>query len=315
MPKFSITIPAYKGQYLAEAIESILAQTCSDFELIIVDDCSPENLKDIVDKYNDPRIKYYRNAKNCGAENVVDNWNICLNHCTGEYVICMGDDDKLTSECLDLYNRAIEEYPQNNVFHIQTLIINEKSEIVDIQDGRPEWESELSSIYNNFRGRLQYIGDWLFKVDRLKIVGGYIKFPYAWYSDDLTPYIVSQGKGIVNINNFGFLYRSNNCTITSDARNIEGKIRACNSAFNWISDYLETFTTGYEDSIYQMMLKCKLPAIRLLNIRRLLEVAIKSAPLRNTIIWLFKCKKYGIPYRVYLKSVVVSFRNLICRRI
>ena len=85
--KFSITIPAYKQKYLSEAIESCLAQTYQEFEVIIVDDASPEYLKSVVDKFDDTRIRYYRNEKNCGALNVVDNWNICLSYATGDYVI------------------------------------------------------------------------------------------------------------------------------------------------------------------------------------------------------------------------------------
>ena len=76
--KFSITIPAYKAAFLPEAIESCLAQTYSDFELIVVDDASPEDIAGIVHRYEDRRIKYYRNEHNYGAINVVENWNRCL---------------------------------------------------------------------------------------------------------------------------------------------------------------------------------------------------------------------------------------------
>lgn len=79
--KFSVAIPAYKRRYLYEAITSVLSQTYQEFELIIVDDCSPEDIKSVVDQLTDGRIRYYRNERNCGAENVVDNWNICLNYC------------------------------------------------------------------------------------------------------------------------------------------------------------------------------------------------------------------------------------------
>lgn len=51
-PFISITVPAYKAQYLAECIESILAQTYSNFELVIVNDASPQNLDEIVGKYH-----------------------------------------------------------------------------------------------------------------------------------------------------------------------------------------------------------------------------------------------------------------------
>ena len=125
--KFSITIPAYKQKYLYEAIESCLAQTFKDFELIIVDDASPEDLKSEVDKFQDTRIRYYRNEKNCGALNVVDNWNICLGYATGDYVICMGDDDKLLPNCLEEYFKLINRYPNIGLLHGWTEIINDDS--------------------------------------------------------------------------------------------------------------------------------------------------------------------------------------------
>ena len=62
--KFSITIPAYKRSYLKEAIDSCLAQTYKDFELIIVNDASPEDLDSIVNSYSDNRIRYYKNETN-----------------------------------------------------------------------------------------------------------------------------------------------------------------------------------------------------------------------------------------------------------
>ena len=98
--KFSVTIPAYKDKYLGETIDSVLAQTYSNFEVVIVNDASPYDLDSIVAQYDDPRIRYFKNEKNCGARHVVDNWNICLGHATGEYLICMGDDDNLTPRCL-----------------------------------------------------------------------------------------------------------------------------------------------------------------------------------------------------------------------
>ena len=99
--KFSILVPAFKARFLAECIDSILSQTYTNLELIIVNDASPENLDEIVSRYDDARIQYYVNEKNFGAINVVDNWNKCLSYATGEYVICMGDDDKLLPCCLE----------------------------------------------------------------------------------------------------------------------------------------------------------------------------------------------------------------------
>ena len=55
--KYSILIPAYKETFLKECIDSILNQTYSDFEIIIVNDNSPYKLDDIIHTYNDSRIR------------------------------------------------------------------------------------------------------------------------------------------------------------------------------------------------------------------------------------------------------------------
>ena len=117
---FSILIPAYKGRFLEMAISSVLCQSYDNWELVIVDDCSPENLKAIVERFEDSRIRYYRNERNFGAIDVVDNWNKCLDYAKGDYVICMGDDDMLCPNCLVEYLSLIEKYPGLDVFHGMT---------------------------------------------------------------------------------------------------------------------------------------------------------------------------------------------------
>ena len=68
---FSITIPAYKRAFLQECIQSVLTQTYADFELVIVNDHSPEDLDEIVNGFHDERIRYYKNEMGFGAEHVV----------------------------------------------------------------------------------------------------------------------------------------------------------------------------------------------------------------------------------------------------
>ena len=65
----SIIMPSYNtGRYIAETIESVLAQTCKNWELIIVDDCSTDDTDEVVKKYlSDKRIEYLKNSHNSGA--------------------------------------------------------------------------------------------------------------------------------------------------------------------------------------------------------------------------------------------------------
>ena len=253
--KFSVTIPTYKSRFLKEAIESVVGQTYADWELVIVDDCSPEPLKEIVEPFlSDSRISYYRNEKNCGAVNVVDNWNICLSHCTGDYVICMGDDDRLLPNCLEIYKKLIERYPTLNVYHTRTEIINEKGDVIDVQEERPEWESVLSLVWNRWDHRnKQFIGDFCYATDYLKHAEGYYQLPLAWGSDDITAAMAAKEKGIANTQAFGFQYRTNSQTITSSSAYARIKLEATLTQYKWFGELLKelsTKTLSEEDAYY-----------------------------------------------------------------
>lgn len=239
--RFSITIPAYKSQYLKEAIESVIQQSYSDWELIIVDDCSPENLLVLVQPYlSDTRIRYYRNEQNYGAINVVDNWNRCLSYCTADYVICMGDDDRLLPNCLEEYKAIIKKYPNLNVYHTRTEIIDNKGKLINLQEPRPEWESALSLTWSRWAYRnKQYIGDFCYSVSFLNASGGYYKLPLAWGTDDITATLAAKEKGIANTQAYGFQYRENSLTITSSSANARIKIEAVLLQYNWYYSFLK----------------------------------------------------------------------------
>ncbi|MBQ8096019.1 MAG: glycosyltransferase [Prevotella sp.] len=243
--KFSITIPTFKSRYLAEAIQSVICQTYADWELIVVDDCSPEDIESVVAPWlSDSRIRYYRNDHNCGAFNLVDNWNICLSYCTGDYVICMGDDDRMLPCCLDEYAKLIGKYPNLNVYHARTEIINENGEVVSLQEPRPEWESMLSLIWNRWAHRdLQFIGDFCYRRQHLTAEGGYYKLPLAWGSDDVTAARAARSQGIANTQVFCFQYRQNNQTISSSTSHAKTKLLATLQQYDWFDHLLSALST------------------------------------------------------------------------
>ena len=256
MKRFSITIPAYKKRFLHKAIESCLTQTYKDFELIIVDDASPEDLKSVIANFQDERIRYYRNEKNCGAERVTDNWNKCLSYAEGEYIICMGDDDILKNNCLEEYDKLIRLYPKLDVYHAWTELIDENGEVVGMQEPRPIYESALSMLYNRFRfDRLQYIGDWLFNVQNLKQNGGFYYLPFAWGSDDMTAFVTAKNNGIANSQIPLFQYRVSTLTISSGGHD-EQKILALRQMDKDLMKMLgELKISNYTDEIYIKLLK------------------------------------------------------------
>lgn len=248
--KFSVTIPAYKPQYLAEAVSSVVCQTYADWELIIVDDCSPADLRAIVESWlGDSRVRYYRNSENFGAMDVVDNWNRCLEYCTGDYVICIGDDDRLLPDCLANLADLIGNYPGLGVYHIRTEMIDEKGETIRVLEERPQRESSLEMMWHRWHNRwFQYIGDFCYSLPLLKRYGGYFKLPLAWCSDDISAYRAARGDvdfqdGVANTQQPGFQYRQSVLTISSTDYT-EVKVRAMVEACDWFMQELDANTTG-----------------------------------------------------------------------
>ena len=94
----SICIPVYNGaKTIKMTIDSVLEQSYSDFELIIVDNCSTDETVDIVKSYTDERIKLFCNDSNLG---MAGNWNKCLEYVQGEYLQYLCADDTIFSECI-----------------------------------------------------------------------------------------------------------------------------------------------------------------------------------------------------------------------
>ena len=109
-PKVSVLIPTYNyACFLDKAIESILDQTYTDFELIIVDDFSGDNTDEIVCRYmGDKRISYHKNSYTHGLPG---NWNKCLSMANGEYIKFLMADDKLHPQLLEKFVAVLDQYP------------------------------------------------------------------------------------------------------------------------------------------------------------------------------------------------------------
>jgi len=99
-----------------------LAQTFSDFELLIVDDDSPDETAAVVARYPDPRIRFLRNEHNLGAEG---NWNRCLELARGRYFKLLPQDDLLAPACLARQTDVLEADQRHRlalVFCARTIV-------------------------------------------------------------------------------------------------------------------------------------------------------------------------------------------------
>ncbi|SFT33287.1 Glycosyl transferase family 2 [Chryseobacterium formosense] len=254
--RFTIAIPAYKRKFLYECIHSILNQDFKNFELIIINDASPENLDEIVQQFNDDRIIYYKNSVNIGAENVVDNWNLCLSYAKGDYFMLMGDDDTMQSNYLSVFNDLINSNPENEVYHCRSFIINSSSEVIGLTPSWPDWESVYENMWHRMnKFRSQYVSDFVYKRESLIKTGGYYKLPLAWASDDITSYTAAADKGIVHTQEPVFCYRQSEFTI-SNSGSIDLKMNAIIEEERWVDSFLKNnLPDNYLDQCFYNMIK------------------------------------------------------------
>jgi len=111
-PLVSVLLTAYNRQnYIAEAIESVLGSTYTNFELIIVDDCSKDNTVNIAKHYEakDQRIKVYVNEKNLGD---YPNRNKAASYAKGEYLMSVDSDDMILKEGIKMCIGYMLQFPQ-----------------------------------------------------------------------------------------------------------------------------------------------------------------------------------------------------------
>ena len=129
-PKVTVLMSVYNGEkYLNEAIDSILGQTFKDFEFLIVNDGSTDKTGEILESYNDPRIKAINNKKNIG---LTKSLNKGLKISKGEYIARMDADDVSMPERLEKELEFLEQNRNVGLVGTDYLFINEKGKVVHI---------------------------------------------------------------------------------------------------------------------------------------------------------------------------------------
>ncbi|MDJ0568546.1 MAG: glycosyltransferase family A protein, partial [Pleurocapsa sp. MO_192.B19] len=125
MVKVSIIIPAYNGdRYIAEAIEGILTQTYSDYEIIVVDDGSTDNTRQIIQQYGD-RIQYLSQTN----QGVAASRNLGLKASQGEYIAFLDQDDVFLPHKLASQVTLLDQNPALGIANSGWQIVNEQGEV------------------------------------------------------------------------------------------------------------------------------------------------------------------------------------------
>ena len=212
----SVVMPAYNCEnYIRKAIDSVLNQTYSNFELLIADDCSTDSTKQIIDEYTDPRIKKYHNEKNLGY---LKTSNILFGKCNGNYITFQDADDYSdVTRFSKLY-----DFLKNNL-HISAVgsnhfKIDEKNNILLKSD----FETSHDSILKKFLDyKLVFTGSALMiKAEVLKKIGYYnLYFDRIGYEDYYMFSLLIENFKVSNLEDALYYYRVNSQSVSFTNKN------------------------------------------------------------------------------------------------
>jgi len=130
-PLVSVVMPIYGVErFVAEAIDSVLSQTFSDFEFIIVDDVSPDRSHAICEEYScsDDRIRIIRHETNRGLAGAR---NTGIRHARGQYIALLDSDDRWTMDKLEEHVKHLNESPKVGLSFSRSVFMNEDGELMN----------------------------------------------------------------------------------------------------------------------------------------------------------------------------------------
>jgi len=135
--KVSIILPTYNGtQYLYESVASCLNQSCRNIELIIVDDCSVDDIAHVANRFNDVRIRVIRNDKNLGLPASL---NVGFRASTGDYLTWTSDDNYYDPDAVKVMSERLDGNPGIDFVYCNYTFIDSEGSMGDaIKTGKSE---------------------------------------------------------------------------------------------------------------------------------------------------------------------------------
>ncbi len=179
-PRVSIGVPVYNGErYLAETLDTLLAQTYSDFELIICDNASTDRTEQIGRAYaaNDPRVRYVRNPANLGA---AKNYRLVFELSSGEYFKWQPSDDLCAPEFLARCVDVLDHQSSVVLAYTRTTLIDEHGRVIsEYQDNLHLQSPSARERFFQLHLRLRLCNPMygLIRADRLRrtaLIGNFI---------------------------------------------------------------------------------------------------------------------------------------------
>ena len=184
-PRVTIGIPTYNraARYLKEVIERSLGQTYRNVEVIVSDNCSSDHTPELVQSIEDPRLRYFRQKTNIGANN---NFNYCLQRAKGEYFLLFHDDDMIDEDYVETCISYLKSGETVGAIISGVRIIDEHGNVTEAHRNLATAQSPADFILGWFKNTTAlYLCNTLYNTARLREAGGFHSKKNLY--DDLVP--------------------------------------------------------------------------------------------------------------------------------
>jgi glycosyltransferase involved in cell wall biosynthesis len=214
--RIAIVVPAWKPNYLKQALHSIGSQTADPCDVYIFDDAGPSEIATISREF--PKFKYYRFDENLGKSALVAHWNRCLHRVPNEWVWLFSDDDVMCPGSIGAIQRAIRQQPNAAVLQLSVKMVNADLSKTIWTSRPPDLEPASDYLIARLAGRrLSCLPDHVFSWKRLReLNSGLYDFPLAWNSDDATWLALASGGGLLGVPDAEVLWRQSDLNISGD---------------------------------------------------------------------------------------------------
>ena len=234
----SIIVPCFnQAQYLDEALQSVLDQTYTNWECIIVNDGSPDHTEEVtlIWTAKDSRFKYLykENGGLCSAR------NFGIENAKGEYILPLDADDKIAPDYVALAVKAFEDDNSLKVVYCKAEKFGDELKI---------WNLPTFSLYNLARQNMIFCSA-LFRKRDWELVGGFdIKMIYGWEDWEFWIALLKNGGNVQRIEEVGFYYRVKSDSMLNTIQEEKA---------NYLSDYLSVKHADFFVKYYGSFKKMK----------------------------------------------------------
>jgi len=266
IPIITVLMAVYNGEKcLNHTIESILNQTFTDFEFLIINDCSTDRTVDVIRSYNDNRICVHNNETNIGQ---TESLNVGLNLAKGKYIARMDADDYAMPKRLERQYNYITEHPEYSVVGTDCLVIDESNAKRSISKGHSKYEDIILKLLTG--SPINHVSVLMNRED-ITNVGGY-NCEYRIIADlDLWSRLVRKGYKITTLHDVLSAYRlsGGSYSYRNNAKAVKEKTDILYENIKYFSDYpvnkesVEQLINRFSDEFVNMSVESVLEAERI----------------------------------------------------